>query len=132
MDYAKYSILLVLIFFTTTFFAQDTCYVSNDEPDFDRIFGTPNIYNPGVDTLKIDTNSFVVYSCWNCAIKGFDSKGREKWLLDLCGLGCQLVAFLDLDKEYVRKGYDVVFQLENHEIYILKSKNGRFKYSDLD
>jgi len=99
--------------------------VHSQEPKpFDKIFGAVPNYNgaalaseDGI-TLKHDTTS--------CFINHIDKAGTVQWSKDLRAYGCRLIYFGPaVEQEY--RGYDVLLQFENMEIYYLNSQTGKIK-----
>ena len=97
--------------------------ISSDKDAFPKILGEKEYKGT---TLTTAANYSIKYSKESCNIKCIDDKGQEKWTTDLNKLECELTYFAKLPNDKI-KNCDIILQLKDKRIFVLKSKTGKIK-----
>lgn len=98
---------------------------SQEPKPFDRIFGALPNYNGA--SLASEDGITLKHDTTNCSITHVNREGNVQWSKDLRSYGCRLVYFGPAVEEEF-KGYDVLLQFEDMEVYYLESRRGKIKH----
>ena len=119
-----------LILSLKSIYAQQSS--DSSKVSFDRIFGESKLHKYNADTLVMAAGRKVIYSGSECALAGFNAKGRQIWIRNFPENQCSLEAMMFMNPlkkgSRYRKGCELLIQYNDKTIYAVNVKTGKFYF----